>query len=197
MASKVQIGKLALQHIGDRFDISDLDEETVEAEQISLVYDEARKAALRRHPWNFATKFASPATLNVTVPGGWDYAYAYPSDAVRIIEIVNPLGRNLPRIEFQTVLLADNTRVILCDVDEAEFQYTADIDDPTLYDPEFVIAFSFVLASYCCMSLTGDLNLKKDLENEADRQISMAGSTDANEGRTEEAPEASWITARR
>jgi hypothetical protein len=197
MPSKTQIAKLALQHIGDRFDIADLDEETVEAEQIALVYDEARRAVLRRHPWNFATKFASPATLNITPPGGWDYAYAYPSDAVRIIEIINPLGRNLPRLEFERANLSDNTRVILTDQEDAEFRYTADIDDPNMYDPEFVMAFSFLLASFVAMALTGDLQIKKDLENEADRQIAMAGSTDANEGRTEEAPEASWITARR
>ena len=36
MASQVQIAKLALQHVGDRFDISSLTEFTPEAEQVNL-----------------------------------------------------------------------------------------------------------------------------------------------------------------
>ena len=36
MASETQIAKLALQHIGDRYDITDLTEESVEAEQVNL-----------------------------------------------------------------------------------------------------------------------------------------------------------------
>jgi hypothetical protein len=38
MASKVQIAKLALQHVGDRYDISDITEATPEAEQVNLLY---------------------------------------------------------------------------------------------------------------------------------------------------------------
>jgi len=196
MTSQTQIGKLALQHIGDRYDISDLSEASVEAEQINLVYEDVRKEVMRRHPWNFATKFASPATLSVTVPGNWDNAYAYPSDALRIIEIVNPLGRNLPTLDFEIGLLSDDTKVILTDEDNAEFRYTADISDPTRFDSEFTMAFSFMLASRVAMPLTGDGGIKRLLMQEAEGLILQAGATDANEGRTEEPPEASWITAR-
>ena len=61
MASKVQIAKLALQHVGDRYDISDITEATPEAEQVNLLYDDTRDALLRQHPRVFATKYTSPA----------------------------------------------------------------------------------------------------------------------------------------
>ena len=58
MASQVQIAKLALQHVGDRFDISSLTEVTPEAEQVNLIFNDTRDALLRQHPWNFAKKFS-------------------------------------------------------------------------------------------------------------------------------------------
>jgi hypothetical protein len=48
VSSKVQIAKLALQHVGDRYDISDINEATPEAEQVKLLYDDTRDALLRQ-----------------------------------------------------------------------------------------------------------------------------------------------------
>jgi hypothetical protein len=212
MASNVQIAKLALQHIGDRYDISDLEEAGTEAEQINLVFDDTRKELLRSHPWTFANKYASPATLSVTVPGNWTYAYQYPTDAIRVIEIVDPLGgaaarsryyyreRDIPvarqKIPYEVSLLTDDTKVILSNEQSAEFRYTANISDPTKFDPEFVNAFSLLLASKVAMALTGDGGIRDILRQGAQRAIYQAGATDANEGVTDEAPEASWIIAR-
>ena len=196
MASQVQIVKLALQHIGDRFDISSIDEESVEAEQANLVYDDTRKELLRRYPWRFAKKYTSPATLSVTVPGEWDYAYAYPSDAVRVLGITNQADRSQPILNFEAALLSDDTRVILTNVSGAEFFYTANISDPTRFDPEFVAGLSFLLAERMAMSLTGSLDIKSAMAQEALRTISHAADTDSSEGETNEPPEASWIIAR-
>jgi hypothetical protein len=196
MASQVQIAKLALQHIGDRYDISALDEETVEAEQINLIYDDTRKELLRRFPWRFAKKYTSPATLDVTVPGQWDYAYAYPADAVKILGITNLANRKEPILDFEVALLADDTKVLLTDEDDAELSYTADISDPTRFDPEFTMSFSFLLASRLAMPLTGSLDIKSILDREVLRAVSQAADSDSSEGETRSAPEASWIDAR-
>jgi len=176
MASKAQIAKLALQHIGDRYDIADLDEESVEAEQMDLLYDDIRQEVLRTGAWRFANKFTSPAKLSLSsIPANWTYAFQYPSDALKIIEIVNPLGRDLEPVEFETTLLSDDT---------------------TRFDSTFVMAFSYMLAARAAMSLTGDIQIKDDLTKEAARAISNAHTQSANEGRTKRAPEASWIDAR-
>jgi len=196
MASQVQIVKLALQHIGDRYDIADITEETVEAEQANLIYDDTRKELLRRYPWRFAKKYTSPATLSVTVPGQWDYAYQYPSDAVKVRGITNIADRTDPILAYEVALLSDDTKVLLTDEQNAEFFYTADINDPTRFDPEFTMAFSFLLAERMAMSLTGSLDIKSALSQEVIRTVGHAADTDSSEGETQDAPEASWIDAR-
>jgi len=196
MASQVQIAKLALQHIGDRFDISDITEESVEAEQINLVFDDTRDELLRRFPWRFAKKYTSPATLDVTVPGLWTYAYQYPTDAVKVRGITNILGIDVEPIKFEVALLSDDTKVVLTDEEDAEMYYTSRVTDTTRFDPEFTMAFSFLLASRVSMALTGSLDITSKLDQEVLRIVGHASESDSSEGRNKQAPEASWIDAR-
>ena len=197
MTSQVQIAKLALQHIGDRFDISDLSDGSPEADQVSLVYDDARRELLRRFPWRFANKYSSPAQLVLaSIPSYWDYAYQYPSDAVRIIELVNPLGRDLPPLDFEVSLLSDDTKVILTDQSEPQFRYTADISDPTRFDSLFIKALSYKLASEIAMPLTGEAGIMDAMVNASERYVGLAAEQDASEGRTQKFPQAEWIRAR-
>jgi len=200
MASQVQIAKLALQHLGDRYDISDLSEATVEAEQVNLIYEDTRDWLLRQHPWNFAKKYASPAELTgsgtTAVPGNWERMYLYPPDALRMGGIVNPLGDDQPVLKFEVARNASDERILLCNVEDAEIFYTARITDPTDFDPEFTMAFSYALASKMAMPLTGERAIAGDLMGEARNHISSAWETDSNEGVEEAAPDASWIRAR-
>ena len=196
MASQVQIAKLALQHVGDRFDISSLTEFTPEAEQVNLIFNDTRDALLRQHPWNFAKKFVSPATVAGTVPGGWTFMYLYPTDAVRILGITNPLGRGQPPIEFEVARNAANNRVLLCDQESAEIVYTARITTTEDFDAEFTMALSYSLAAKLAMPLTGDRGIAGELEKLATIHCNSAWETDASEGIEPAKPEADWITAR-
>lgn len=195
MASEVQIAKLALQHIGDRWDISDLTEATPEAEQVNLVFDDTRDALLRQHPWNFAKKYASPATLSGTVPGNWTYMYTYPTDAVRVNGIIDPLETGTP-IKFEVARNASDVKVVLTDQEDAEFFYTARITDTVQFDPEFTMALSYALASRLAMPLTGERAIMGDMETMARNIVNSAWETDSNEGIEEDLPEATWIQAR-
>ena len=197
MASEVQIARLALQHIGDRFDITSLSEASPEAEQVNLVFADVRDMVLRSHPWKFARKYASPAQLSGTVPGNWDYMFAYPSDALRVIRIVNPLGDNQPPIRFEVARNADDARVILCNESEPTLEYTKQVTDPQQFDPQFVTALAYRLAQYIAMPITGDRQIMADMKSLADLEIGKAQSTDANEGFEAPRPaEATWISAR-
>ena len=195
MASEVQIAKLALQHIGDRWDISDLTEATPEAEQVNLVFDDTRDALLRQHPWNFAKKYASPATLSGTVPGNWTYMYAYPTDAVRVNGIIDPVETGTP-IKFEVARNASDVKVVLTDQEDAEFFYTARITDTVQFDPEFTMALSYALAARLAMPLTGERAIMGDMDTLARNIVNSAWETDSNEGIEEDLPEATWIQAR-
>tara|TARA_Y100000385_G_scaffold108512_2_gene112647 strand:- start:500 stop:1117 length:618 start_codon:yes stop_codon:yes gene_type:complete len=196
MASQVQIAKLALQHVGDRFDITSMTEVTPEAEQVNLVFNDVRDALLRQHPWNFAKKFTSPATVAGTVPGGWTFMYLYPTDAVRILGITNPLGRNQLPIEFQTARNSANNYCVLTDAENAEIIYTARITTTEDFDPEFTMALSYQLAAKMAMPLTGDRGIAGELEKLATIACNSAWETDSSEGIEPSKPEADWITAR-
>jgi hypothetical protein len=196
MASKVQIAKLALQHIGDRYDISDITEATPEAEQVNLLFDDTRDALLRQHPWSFATKYTSPAALSGTAPGHWEYMFLYPTDCIRMLGIVNPLGKDQPHVKFEVARNSSGKRVILADIEEPEIFYTARIEDTTDYDPEFVMAFSYVLAARLVMPLVGERSIAADLYQQAQAVLNSAWETDSNEGIEEAIPDADWIRAR-
>ena len=98
MASDVQIARLALSYVGDRFNIGSLTEQSAEAEQVNLVFVEARDSLLRQHTWNFATKFSSPAAVTGTAPNLWQFMYLYPTDALKIIQITNLMKVPLIRL---------------------------------------------------------------------------------------------------
>jgi len=197
MASDVQIAKLALQHLGDRYDIQSLADETPEAEQVLLVYTDVRDALLREHPWSFARKFVSPAALTGTPPASWSYMFAYPTDCVRVIKVVNPLGDAAPPIRFTVGINTSDVSVILCNESEPTFECTKRVTDPQRFDPEFVTAFSYRLAEAMAIPLTGDRGLLADMRGLANAAVSRATSTSANEGFEEPSPaEATWITAR-
>lgn len=196
MASKVQIAKLALQHIGDRYDISDINEATPEAEQVNLLFDDTRDALLRQHPWAFATKYTNPAALSGTVPGHWDYMFLYPTDCIRMLGIVNPLGKDQPKVKFEVARNSSGKRIILSDLEEPEIFYTMRVEDTTDYDPEFVMAFSYVLAARLVMPLIGERSIAADLYQQAQAVLNSAWETDSNEGTEESLPDVDWIRAR-
>jgi len=196
MASKVQIAKMALQHIGDRYDISDITEATPEAEQVNLLFDDTRDSLLRQHPWAFATKYASPAALSGTVPGHWDYMFQYPSDCIRMLGVINPLGPDKPKVKFEIARNSSDDRVILCNEEEPQIYYTMRVEDTGDYDPEFTMAFSYVLAARMAMPLVGDTGIADMLYKQAQAVLLSAGAMDANEGIEEGIPDADWIRAR-
>jgi hypothetical protein len=195
MASETQIAKLALQHIGDRYDITDLTEESVEAEQVNLIFDDTRDWLLRQHSWNFAKKFASPAALTGTVPNNFDYMYTYMTDAVRVNGVVDPLNANTV-IKYEVARNASDVKVILTDQDSAEFFYTARITNTAQFDPEFTMAFSYALAAKLAMPLTGDRAIMGDMSTLARNIVNSAWETDSNEGLADTIPDADWIQAR-
>ncbi|MGR7394096.1 hypothetical protein ACU63O_11170 [Klebsiella aerogenes] len=89
MASVIEICNRALSNIGNNRSINSLNEASKEAGQCSLYYESIRDAVLADFDWNFATKTVALADTN-NPPLDWDYAYTYPTDCLKIIEIPVP-----------------------------------------------------------------------------------------------------------
>ena len=200
--SEVQVAKLALQHIGDRYDITSLSDQTAEAEQVNLVFENARDAMQAEHPWNFCRTYVSPARLSATtIPGNWAYVFNYPSDALRVWKIENPLGRNLPPLPFQVFRMeigGNFTKVIGTNESEPEFVYSAKIETATEWSPHYVLALSWRIAEMIAMPLTGSTEVFDRVKRDAKMEIARAKEEDGNEGIWhEQSRDPDWLEARK
>lgn len=92
MTSRVEICNLAL--IEARYDetIESLSEKSVAAQRCKRIYDTCRRELLSSYPWVFATKFVSLARASIKDVDGATFAYEYPSQALRIVNIFENEG---------------------------------------------------------------------------------------------------------
>ena len=89
MASEVEICNLALAHLGDEATVASIDppEGSAQAEHCARFYPIARDGLLQMHPWNFASRRVSLAS--VTMPYTmWKYAYACPGDMMVAVAVL-------------------------------------------------------------------------------------------------------------
>lgn len=161
MASEVDISNLALAHLGDNATVASLDppEGSAQAEHCARFYPIARNALLELHPWNFASKRVALAALTNTWLQ-WDYAYAKPSDCLKIYSLfdINDTEDRISTIDTLTgniattpyIVEADYTtgaEIILTDLADAALRYTSLITDTTKFSPLFILALSHYLAA--------------------------------------------------
>lgn len=201
MASEVEICNLALGHLGDNASIASLDppEGSAQAEHCARFYPIARDTLLEAHSWKFATRRGTLALLD-TESFNWDYAYAEPFGALRILAVLPSDARSTDEGEqFETVSDDAGTSLILTDLVDATVLYTARVSDTTKFSPLFVDALSRLLAAY----LAGPV-LKGDAgkaESKAQMQffraaLSLAMTSDANQRKVKPEHTVDWMGAR-
>lgn len=222
MSSQVDIANLALSIAGTRSTVSNLNERSAEARNISLQYDNALGAVLKASWWNFARRQQALTLLkdatagDTTVPAPWLYEYAYPSDCVQVrfllpsIAGTSPLEPNTQASALPTYIGApvrfvsgtdldtngNDTRVILTNQPNAIAIYTKRILDPTLYDDSFVHAFAGYLAHLVIMPLTGDKQRAQYAFQYAQNAINAAAVENGDEGLTIVDNQPDWIRVR-
>ncbi|UPY96262.1 MULTISPECIES: hypothetical protein [Pectobacterium] len=162
MASEIEICNIALSRLGISRSINSLTEQSKEAGACSLHYEPARDAVLSDFPWSFATKRVALADLN-SAPSDWQYAYRYPTDCMRVIEIMTP-GTRTPtacqRIEYATGSDADGTgKLIYTDEPNAWLKYVGKVIDTNMFDAIFRDALAWRMAGEMAMQLGGNANL--------------------------------------
>ena len=88
MTSEVDICNLALQRLGART-ISALTDDNTSARACNRVYEHARDAEIRSHPWNFARARTSLAALSTAPTFGYAAQYQLPADFIRLLPARN------------------------------------------------------------------------------------------------------------
>lgn len=166
MASDVDICNMALAHIGSDTIVASITppDGSVEAGHCARFYPIARTECMDWGSWAFALKrVALSAVANPSQ--AWGYAYALPSDmlsAKRVIQtgVLTGFGFSPSLNGFLT---PDETAVfsergsadftiegdtLLTNEPEAVLLYTRDITDTSKFTPQFIVALSYLLASF-------------------------------------------------
>lgn len=211
MASAIDICNVALGLLGDRGTIESLDppEGSAQAEHCARFYPIARNAILEMHPWKFSIRRVALASL-ATEKWGWKYAYAPPSDAIKILAILPPVSdpdyphqnvsendQHPQKYEYETSNAG--VPVILTDQESATARYVVTVTDTSLFSPLFVETLTWYLASKLAGPMlkgdTGAAESKKCLEM-AVRFLAQASASDANQRSMRPDHIPTWIARR-
>lgn len=171
--TEVDICNLALARVRAN-PIGQLIENSPQAEKCRIFYPEARDYVLSMKDWPFNKKTVS-LSLKTFEPAEYTYAYDYPNDCLKIRYLLpddsaqsanyrsvddrlHELGR--PRIEFDTELGEDGTRVIITDQPGAKGVYTAKVKDIRLLGQIITELIAYRLAMDLAIPLGGDAGRK-------------------------------------
>lgn len=177
-AAQVAIVNRALSRLGVRLLVSDMAEQSTEGEYARLFYGPCLRETLALLDWRFASRQVQLA-VSGTAPQPWAYQYLLPADCLTPREVfkrddqlargswewrdVNTLTEATRR-EFATGLGMDgggaSVRALWCDVPDALLRYTAQVDDPSLWEPAFASALAFTLAAEFAAPMTGKVELR-------------------------------------
>lgn len=202
MTSEVEICNLGLSHLRTA-SINSLTEASIQAQQCKLLYPVLRDQMLQDAPWQFAHRIKPLAVLSTDV-FNWAYTYQYPSDCLRINRLIlnweeinqdngsyvsRRHDRNLPRpnlapkVEYQ-VLNVDGNKVITANDPKLRADYRVKVTDPNLFDAQFILGLSHLLAAHLAVPIVGvdkGRKLRSDALSMYQHYINAAEAADANE----------------
>jgi hypothetical protein len=139
MSDYVSIANLAASKIGEDDQLRAPDQDSHLGRTVAAVWNTVRRAAIRDHTWNFATRRAGLAAEALAeIPYPWAYSYPLPAQSIRLVEILNPSIEKDYQLEGRSVLC--NTAGPLY------VRYLIDIEETALWDDLFVAAFASRLA---------------------------------------------------
>ena len=177
MATEVSICSNALRKLGDD-PITSLTDNTERARLCNGLYEPARDAILRSHPWNFAITRTSLARLSNTPAYGFSYQYALPTDpyCLRVLEM------EYQDYIFKVEHLAGTGRVLLTDESTAKILYIGKIIDTAQFDSLFVDTLTAKLALDLAYPITNSVKVQENMFNMLQQKLSEARSVDGQEG---------------
>ena len=177
MTTKTEICNLAISRLGDKNSVESLDNPKKQTEIVCAKwYDISRKTALKYMMPNFARKRDKWALSLDYVPAfGYQYAYKYPINCLKILGIGNIRRKNTGTVENGYYLTNEYF------ADGLPVRYVEDIRDTTLFTSDFVQLFSWILARDICIELTSNKQTFKMIEDILPMKIAEYCGVDAQE----------------
>lgn len=189
MANKTTTANLALGHLGFGTEIANLDtDQSEEASALRRFHDTALEITLRDYNWSFSEAWVALALVeefdNTSAVKEWKYSYRYPPEAIKLRKIFSGLRNDSLQSKVRYRIASDDAgRLIYTDLEEANLVYTRNVDNYSLFPPDFIMAFSFRWALYVPNRLlAGDpFKIKQDLFTQYQIELANAKANDAME----------------
>lgn len=203
MADKTSICNMSISHLAISKEIANVDtERSAEASSCRRFYEPTLEEALRDFPNPFLTKkepLALVDDLRTTDGEEWAFSYRYPVDCSKAIRILSGTRNDdeNSRVPFR-IMKDSEGALIMTDKEDAVLEYCEKSEEPDKWQPDFVMAFSLLLAFYIAPRLTAGDPFK--LGERAYRayllSINKARVNSLNEQQPEQEPDSGYITAR-
>lgn len=199
-SSKTEISNISLSHLGVGKEIANLEtENSQEAAACRRFYDTALEATIRDFPWTFTNKYAALALVEEDPNDEWAYSYRYPTGCLFVKKILSGVRVDTRQTRVQYEVASDDAgKLIYTDMDDAQINYSALVEDTQFYPSDFVMAFSLRLASLIAPRVTaGDpFKLKNDMLKLYEYELSKARANNFNEEQDPEDPDSEFIRER-
>jgi hypothetical protein len=188
MTSVVDICNIALQKLGASRIVS-LTQDTDNARECNLLYEQARDSELRAHPWNFAIKRAQLAASG-TPAFGYSSAYQLPADCLRLLPPDKHL--NFSDLDWQI----EGRSILTDDTGALDVRYIYRVTDPNQFDASFVELLACRLAEGLCEKITQSNSKGQQIRADKITAMREARRNNAFENSSQEAPEDTWLSVR-
>lgn len=191
MASKVSIANRALVKLGAE-PILLLEDDSKRARTIKSMFDEVRRAEIRRHRWKFAIKREELVALAEAPKFGYRYQFPLPNDYLSLVQV----GEFYLRSRMQAPWSVEGGRILTNMEAPLRIRYQADVDNPGLFDPLFVEVLACKLAMEACEAINQSSTKYQACAEAYQFAVTEATRQDAIENPPNELPQGSWLDAR-
>lgn len=189
VSGETDIKNMALDHIGEEVIMGPNDLRPA-VKFMTRWYPHARNALLETAYWRFARKRASLAASGTEPAFEWAYAYALPSDFLKLIPASADGYMNGAvlsyDIEGQNILTNSPAPLLI--------RYVAQITDPTKFSTLFTEALALFLALRAATKITGKQGYREALSKDFDRALMNAQIADGMMGDVQSSLDSDWET---
>ena len=177
MASIVDVCNVALGSVGAPL-INSIDDANTGARLCKANFAIVRDAVLEERPWSFAVQRKAYTREIATPAFGYSYQYLLGSEVLRVIEAYETDPGDLD--------YAVENRRILCDAADGIYaRVLVRVEDLALWSPSFTAAVAYRLAALLAVPLVDNRTLQADQWQLYAKQLSLAGTLDGMQGRSE------------
>lgn len=159
VSSEVDICNLSLDLLNQK-PITTIETPTTSTEETcARWYDQTRRQALRRHPWNFASKRIILAASSTDPVFGWSKAFDLPDGYIRLMHVNesviirdNPVPQSFYTVEGGQILIGDGLNTTSSG--QLRLVYVSNFTNVPQMDPSFIDYLSVLLAKNLAYKFT-------------------------------------------